>query len=150
MAIALNKNNRAGFTLIELMLTIMILGGLMALLLPAINGALKKAKKGTAKTTMMTIKNGIMQYQAELGKYPAKLKDLIQRPKSGDEKITKKWDGPYGFGEGTTEIPEDPWGENFVYKLAQPGSGSKHPYELYSYGPNGKGAPKEERIDVWD
>lgn len=150
MGIALNKNNRAGFTLMELMIVIMILGGLMTLLLPAINTALKKAKKGTAKTTMMTIKNGIMQYQAELGKYPAKLKDLLVRPKTGDERVTKKWDGPYGFGEGTEDAPEDPWGEKFVYKLAQPGSGSKHPYELYSHGPNGKGAPKDERIDVWD
>lgn len=148
MTIAFNKNNRAGFTMIELMLTIMILGGLMALLLPAINNALKKAKKGTAKTTMMTIKNGIMQYHTELGKYPTKLKDLVVRPKTGDEKVTKKWDGPYGFGEGTEEVTEDPWGEPFVYKVSQPGS--KYPYELYSHGPNGKGSPKEEQISVWD
>lgn len=147
MTTALNKNNRAGFTMIELMLTIMILGGLMALLLPAINSALKKAKKGTAKTTMMTIKNGIMQYQTELSKYPTKLKDLVVRPKTGDEKVTKKWDGSY-LGEGVEEVPEDPWGEAFVYKVGQPGS--KHPYELYSHGPNGKGSPKEEQISVWD
>lgn len=149
MAIAMKKNNRAGFTLMELMIVIMILGGLMAMLLPAVFGAMKKARKGTAKTTMMTIKSGIMQYQVDTSKYPAKLKDLVERPKSGDEKATKKWDGPY-LGEGVTEVPDDPWGERFVYKLAQPGAASKHPYELYSYGPNGKGSPKEEHIDVWD
>lgn len=148
MAIALSKNNRAGFTMMELMIVIVIIGLLGGVLAPAVNNALKKARKGTAKTAVMNIKNGITRFQAELGKYPTKLKDLVVRPKSGDEKVTKKWDGPYGFEEGTEDIPEDPWGEKFVYKLNQPGS--KHPYELYSHGPNGKGAPKDEQIGVWD
>lgn len=148
MAIALNKDNRAGFTMIELMIVIVIIGLLAGVLAPAVNNALKKARKGTAKTMIMTIKNGILSYQAELARYPSKLKDLVERPKSGDERVTKKWEGPYGYEEGTKDIPEDPWGNKFVYKVAQPGS--KRPYELYSYGPNGKGAPKEEWISVWD
>lgn len=147
MAIAL-KNNRSGFTMIELMIVIVIIGLLSGVLAPAINNALKKARKGTAKTTVMNIKNGITRYQAELAKYPQTLKDLIKRPKSGDERVTKKWDGPYYGEEGIEEMPEDPWGAKFQYKVAQPGS--KRPYELYSYGPNGKGAPKEEWISVWD
>ena len=148
MAIALNRNSRSGFTLMELLIVIMIIGILGGVLAPAVNNALKKAKKGTAKTAIMNIKSGISLYQGALGRYPAKLKDLVVRPKTGDEKVTKKWDGPYGFEEGTEDVPEDPWGEKFVYKINQPGS--KHPYELHSYGPNGKGSPKEEWISVWD
>ena len=147
MAISVNGNNRSGFTLMELMIVIMILGGLMAMLLPGINSALKKAKKGNAKTMITQLKSGIVRFQGELNKYPTKLSDLTKRPKSGDERVTKKWDGPYYGDEEGADIPEDPWGEKFVYKVNQPGA--KHPYELYSYGPDGKGSPKEQHIDVW-
>lgn len=146
MAISL-KNNRAGFTMVELMIVIVIIGLLAGVLAPAVNGALKKARKGTVKTTVMNIKSGILKYESELTKYPSSLKDLIKRPKSGDERVTKKWDGPY-FGDDLDEMPEDAWGNKFVYKLNAPGT--KPPYQLYSYGPNGKGAPKEEWISVWD
>ena len=147
MAVQL-KNSRSGFTLIELMIVIMIIGILGGILVPAVNNALKKAKAGTAKTLLMKFKSGIAEYRGDTNQYPTTLKDLLKRPKSGDEKVTKKWNGPYGFEEGTEDVPEDPWGERFVYKVTpQP---AKHPYELYSHGPNGKGSPKEERIDVWD
>ena len=135
MSIAL-KNNRAGFTMVELMIVIVIIGLLAGVLAPAVNNALKKARKGTVKTTIMNIKNGILKYESEISK----------RPKSGDERVMKKWDGPY-YGDDLDEMPEDAWGNKFVYKLNQPGT--KPPYELYSYGPNGKGAPKEEWINVW-
>jgi general secretion pathway protein G len=147
MAIAINKNNRAGFTLMELLIVIMILGALMAALAPAINTALKKAKKGTAKAVLSNLKQGVIRFQGDVGKYPQKLKDLVERPKSGDERVTKKWDGPY-YGEEGAELPEDPWGEEFHYKINQ--QGAKHPFELYSYGSEGKGSPKEQWIDVWD
>jgi hypothetical protein len=44
--------------------------------------------------------------------------------------------------------PEDAWGEKFYYKV-NPAGGTR-PYELYSYGPEGKGGPKDEQISVWD
>lgn len=147
MAIGL-KNNRAGFTMVELMIVIVIIGLLAGVLAPAVNNALKKARKGTTKTMLMNIKNGINTFQANLARYPSSLRDLVKKPKSGDERVTKKWDGPYGFEEGTEEVPEDPWGNKFVYKLNQPGT--KPPYQLYSYGPDGKGSPKEQWIDVWN
>jgi general secretion pathway protein G len=142
------KNNRAGFTMIELMIVIVIIGLLGGVLAPAVNNALKKARIGTAKTALMNIKKGVISFQAELARYPSTLKDLIKRPKSGDERVTKKWSGPYYGEEGIEEMPEDPWGGKFHYKLNP--QGSKRPYELLSYGPNGKGSPKEEWISVWD
>lgn len=139
------KNSRAGFSLMELMIVIAILGLLMGTLGPALNNAYKKAQKRTAKTTIKMIKDDISSFQKDTHQLPAKLKDLIARPRGGDERVTKRWDGPYLEKD---EVPEDPWDNPFVYKVAQ--QGSKHPYELYSYGPNGKGSPKEEWISVWD
>ena len=91
---------------------------------------------------MRAFKDAINMYQMNLGHLPPALKDLIKKPT--DERDKKKWDGPYIEKE---EIPEDPWGESFVYKLTP---GTKHPYELHSRGPNKTEAPKEEWISVWD
>lgn len=143
MAIAL-KNTRSGFTLMELMIVIMIIGLLGGVLAPAVNNALKKAKKGTCKTLLLNLKNGIARYQGEVGQLPLTLKDLIQKP-SGER--TKKWDGPYYGEEGIKKVPEDPWNNKFHYKVT---AGGQHPYELYSDGPNGKGSPKDEHIGVWE
>ena len=147
MAIAV-KNSRSGFSLMELMIVIVIIGILGGVLAPVLNNALKRARKGTAKATMSQIKVGITRFQSELGRYPTALKDLIKRPKTGEERVTKKWDGPYIGEEGIEEVPEDPWGNKFHYKVNP--QGTKRPYELLSYGPNGKGSPKEEWISVWD
>jgi general secretion pathway protein G len=149
MAITVCSYARKGFSLMEMMVVIAIIGIITALIGPGINKAYKSVQKSSAKTTLQTMfKNGIEKYHRDTLKYPATLKDLIKRPKSGDERVTKKWDGPYVGDEGITEVPEDPWGEKFVYKVI-PG-GTPHPYELKSWGPNGKGSPKEEWIDVWE
>ena len=54
----------------------------------------------------------------------------------------KKWSLPY-LEKG---LPEDPWGNEFQYKVTP---GGEHPYELYSFGANGPDAPSEEYIDAW-
>jgi len=142
------RNARSGFSLMELMIVIMIIGLLGGVLAPALNNALKKAKKNTTIATMSSLKKGINQYKNELGQYPQNLKELIKKPKSGDERISKKWDGPYVGDEGIENVPEDAWSNKFHYKVTP--APAKHPYELVSYGPNGKGSPKEEWISVWD
>lgn len=133
---------RAGFSLMEIMIAVTILGLVMAMVSPALQNTLKKGKIRTTKSTMRSFKDAISTYQMEVGKLPQTLKDLIKKPR--EEGAAKKWEGPYIEKE---DIPEDPWGENFVYKLTP---GAKHPYEMYSRGPNGADAPKEEWISVWD
>ena len=134
---------RAGFSLMEIMIAVTILGLVMAMVAPALQNTLKKGKIRTAKSSLKGFQHGIEEYQMEVGQLPQTLKDLIKMPR--DEKAKKKWEGPYL--KKTDEIQEDPWSENFVYKLTP---GSKHPYELYSRGPNRADAPKEEWISVWD
>jgi len=137
------KQARDGFTLIEIMIAIAILGILAAVIAPSFFGYLKTARISSAKSTLQTMKSGITFYNAHTGQWPARLKDLIEKPR--DEKLRKKWQGPYIEVE---EIPEDPWGNAYQYKINPPGSA--RPYELFSYGPEGKGAPKEDWVDVRD
>ena len=133
---------REGFSLMEILIAVMILGLVAALVGPAAFNAYKNAQKNTAKTTLRSFKDAINMYQTHVGQLPQTLKDLIKKPR--DERSAKRWEGPYINKE---EVPEDPWGNDFKYKIT---AGAKHPYDLYSRGPNGESAPKEEWISVWD
>jgi len=141
MTNAQSRYARAGFSLMEIMIAITILGLIMAMVGPALQNTLRKGKVRTAKSSLKGFQSAIEEYQMEVGQLPQTLKDLIKKPREG----AKKWDGPYL--KKTDEIPEDPFNNPYVYKLTP---GAKHPYELYSRGPNGADAPKEEWISVWD
>lgn len=138
---------RPGFTLMEILIAVMILGLLGALVGPALNNIYKNQQKRACEAMLRGLKKSIQIYKDRVLKYPESLKDLIKKPK--DEQAAKRWEGPYAGEEGATEedVFTDQWGERVKYKLT-PGTPNK-PYELYSYGPNGKGSPKEEWIDVW-
>jgi len=136
------NNVRAGFTLIELMIAITILAIISAIAVPAVMSRLAEAKIGSAKTNLNVLKGAIMQYQLSIGQLPSRLKDLIKAP--SDEKIKKKWNSPFIEKEKSLE---DPWENPYQYKVNP--AGAPHQFELYSYGPNGKGSPQEEQIDVW-
>lgn len=137
------RNTRAGFTLIELVIAIAILAILAAVVAPVLFGYLDRAKVTGTKSNLRTIKSSIDMFRIETGKYPVKLRDLVQKPK--EENIARKWQKG-GYIEGG-ELPKDGWSEDFQYKVTPEG---KNPYELYSYGPQGPGAPESERISVWN
>ena len=135
---------KPGFTLFEIIIVMVIIGAMMAFIIPQINNYLQQSKVRSAKMELRAIAQGITLYKADTGKYPTKLRDLIKRPQ--DPAIKGKWsEGGY---LGKAEEPEDPWGERYVYKALQPGA--KHAYELYSFGPNGRSASRDERIDAWE
>jgi general secretion pathway protein G len=148
MMVAEQNYARKGFSLVEIMVVMTIIGIIMGLVGPGIYSALKKAKLGGVKTTLKNIKTGITNYHDDLHQWPAKLMDLIKKPKNLDERLSKKWAGPYFGDEETKEMPYDAWDGKYEYKVAA--QGSKHPYELWSWGPNGKGSPKNEQISVWE
>ncbi len=133
---------RAGFTLIELMIAIAILGILMAIVVPNYLAYQERAKKRAAKSTLQVFKGAILMYQSDIGQFPTRLRDLLLRPR--EERLAKKWEGPYLERK---EVPSDPWGNKYQYKVTP---GGPNPYEFYSYGPKGKGAPKVEWLSVWD
>ena len=136
------KYNQRGFTLLELMIVMVVLGGLIAIIAPRLGERWKKAQIRSAKLHMKQISSDLDLYKIHVGKYPGKLRDLIKPP--ADERDKKRWEGPYLKEK---EIPEDPWGEKYRYELTP---GQAQPYKLYSYGPNRKGSPESEHISVWD
>lgn len=116
---------RRGFTFVELMIGIVVIGIVMGGAIYTGMTILTNIRRNSASTTLQTLNMAIMNYKAEKGEYPRSLQELL---KAG---FLKK------------SVPQDPWNHNFVYRVTPDG---KNPYELYSYGPNGKGGTKESRI----
>lgn len=136
------KHLRDGFTIMELMIAIAIFAIISVVVVPNFFGYLERARVSRVKADLLVLKGAITQYNLAVGKWPSRLKDLVQAP--ADEKDKAKWPG--NFLE-KKELPEDPWSNNYVYKVNP--VGTENPYELYSYGKNGKGAPQGEWISVW-
>lgn len=117
---------------------------LSIVILPNFLSYLNSAKQTKAKQTLKTVEQAVDQFYLDAGQYPTRLKDLVNPP--ADEKLKKKW--RQGGYFKTKELPQDPWDNNFQYKVNE--ANAEHPYELYSYGPKGKGSPKAEQISVWE
>ena len=124
------KIGRAGFTLIEVMIAIVIGGLIVGGGMWAMMGYLEKAKRDSTKTAMSSIKTFLMFYQQEHDTYPKTLKDLEKSGMLGKNKRSGQ----------SNALPKDGWGQQFQYRPTEDG------YELFSYGPDGKKGKKESRI----
>ena len=141
------NGNDMGFTLIELMVVIVILGILAGLIIPRIMGRPEEAKQLKAKMQIEALETALKLYKLDNGAYPDTeqgLQALIEKPETGN--IPKKWkDGGY-LDKG--KLPKDPWGNEFVY--LSPGINGE--YDLISYGADGvqDGDGKNLDINSWD
>lgn len=135
-----HSTNRSGFSLIEILIAVAIVGLMAVVVGPAMWNLLGFGRRGQTKASMQGIKTSILHYHLDTNAYPEKLDDLIQRPE--EERIANKWYGPYLEAE---EVPRDGWDNPFIYRRAP---GKRPPYELYSYGPEGPDAPEEQWIRV--
>jgi len=137
-------NTRSGFTLIELMIAMAILGLLMAVAGPYAYNMYQKAKKDRAVRDLKGIKQGIGLFEMDLGRLPNNLRELIKEPSDASERI--KWmDG--GYLGAKKKLPKDPWGSSYVYKKEPY---KDNPYTLFSKGSGGRRGKPKERIHVWD
>ncbi len=121
---------RRGFTFLEIMFVVVIIGILLAIVGPRLVGRSQKARIGAAHMQLKNIQTALQQYEMHIGSFPDTnqgLKALLEKPSDVDE---KEWDGPYLEG---TVLPRDPWGNEFQYK--EPGEHTKD-YDLWSYGPD--------------
>lgn len=131
--------SRSGFSIVELLIYIAIVGLLASVAIPGFIRIYERSKISATKTTLANLKQAITTYYLDTNKYPNMLEDLIERPQN-----IKSWSGPYLERE---ELPEDGWGNPFYYS---PTPGQKHPYELYSYGATGPEGGNEDQISVWE
>lgn len=140
MIYKLDKNARSGFTLIELIIAISILAILALVVGPYMFRYVQEARISRTEADLRTYKSAVDTYYAKIDKYPTKLEDLISKP--ADVPL-KKWVAKF---LDLDEIPKDAWGNEYVYKVNP--KGSAHPYDLYSYGPDGETG--ESVISVWE
>jgi general secretion pathway protein G len=132
------RRREAGFTLIELMIVLFILGLLAALVAPRLMGRVGKAKQKTAQAQMQMLATALDLFHLDVGRYPNDeegLKVLYQKPDN-----LPAWSGPYL----DKESPKDPWGRDYVYKFP----GEHGPYDLSSLGADGQPGGEGENADI--
>src|ERR1700676_5199192 len=129
-AIQRRRRGQAGFTLVEMLVVITIIGMIMALVGPRVLNYLSESKVKAAKIQIESFSAALDLYYLDNGAYPGTnegLTALVQHPPSA---LT--WNGPY---LKTGSVPVDPWGHPYVYKVP----GDHAPYEIDSYGAGGVG-----------
>lgn len=136
-----------GFTLIELMVVIVILGILAAIIAPRVIGRTDEAKVTEAKVQIKNFETAIKLYKIDNGHYPATeqgLSALIAKPTVGI--IPKNWRAG-GYLENR-KIPKDPWGNIYIY--ASPGLNGE--YDIISFGRDGVrgGEGYDGDVESWD
>jgi general secretion pathway protein G len=137
------KQDNRGFTLIELMVVVIILGILALYIGPKIMGEPEKAKRVKAKMDIATLETALKMYKLDNGVYPSTeqgLMALVEAPETGI--IPKKW-RKGGYLE-KNKVPNDPWGNEYVY--ISPGLNGD--FDLISYGPDGAPGGEEDNKDI--
>jgi len=136
-----------GFTLIEIMVGIIILGSLAMYVAPKLMGRPEEAKQVRAKMDIAALETALKLYKLDSGVYPGTeqgLLALVQKPEAGV--IPKKWRQGGYLEKG--KVPKDPWGNDYVYLSP----GLKGDFDIISYGADGVPGGENENKDInnWD
>jgi general secretion pathway protein G len=129
-----------GFTLLELLVVVAIIGLLAAYVGPKYFGQLGKSEQALAKAQIESFHRALASYRLDVGQFPTTeegLTALVAKPASA-----AKWSGPYL----SKAVPADPWGKPYVYRVP----GSKSEYDLLSYGKDGQPGGSGDAADVTD
>lgn len=134
------RRRQRGFTLLEILVVLAIIGLIAAIAAPQVFKSLGGAKSDSAKVQIESLSTSVDLYRLDVGKLPPDLEALISRP-SGED----RWNGPY---LRKSAIPKDPWGNDFHYRTP----GEHGDFDLYSLGAdNAEGGEGENRdVTSWD
>lgn len=137
-AIYYARKRQIGFTLLELLVVIVIIGLLAAYVGPRYFSQLNKSERSTAKAQIESFGKALDAYRLDTGRYPSTeqgLNALMVKP--NDE---PKWAGPYL----QKSVPPDPWGKTYIYR--SPGQGGE--FDLLSMGKDGQLGGEAENADI--
>ena len=122
-AVSAPRSNQGGFSLIEIILVVVLIGGIVAFAATRILGGGDRAKANLAKAQVQTLAEKVQQFEMDTGTLPNTLDDLVNSSADG-------WLGPYAKA---AEL-KDPWNHPFEYHVP----GDNQPFDLISYGKDGK------------
>ncbi|MCK5580305.1 MAG: type II secretion system major pseudopilin GspG [Candidatus Omnitrophica bacterium] len=126
--------SRNGFTLVEILLVVVIIGVLAAMVIPNIAGRGEDARRAAAQADIdANLSAALDMYEMDNGKYPTTeqgLQALVTEPASSP--VPRNWKGSYLKKK---KVPQDPWGNTYVYR--SPGMHNPDEYDLFSYGSDG-------------
>jgi general secretion pathway protein G len=138
-----NTQDRRGFTLIEILVVIIVLGLLAALVGPRILGRVSEAKTATARTQIELLGLALDNYRLDNGSYPTTEQGLnALQEKPTRDPVPPSWRGPYL----RKAIPLDPWGRPYLY--GSPGEHNPASYDLSTLGRDGQPGGEDEDADV--
>ncbi len=123
------QRRRAGFTLVEMLVVLAIIGSIVGLVGPRVLNYLSESKVKTAQIQMENLASALDLFYLDAGRYPTTeegLAALVQRPAG-----VSSWSGPYLKAAG---VPKDPWGHPYLYRSP----GQSGPYDVGSMGPEGR------------
>lgn len=134
------QRKRRGFTLVEIMVVVVILGILAATIIPMFRTTTHDAKVGTAKSNIAELENALERFYIHLDRYPSTeegLSMLVDPPNDGQE----NWRGPY-----IKVLRPDPWKNPYQYRIP----GTRHPtsFDLWSRGADGADGGEGEGADI--
>ncbi|MGH8075367.1 MAG: type II secretion system major pseudopilin GspG [Lysobacter sp.] len=134
--------NARGFTLLEMIVVLVIIGLIMGLVGPRLFSQADKAKVQSAETQVKMLKGALETMRLDIGRFPSEQEGLrLLTENSADERLASRWAGPY-LDEA---VPGDPWGNPYQYS---PAKSSSYAFTLYSLGADGQPGGTKYDADV--
>ena len=141
----LNRKRRRGFTLMEMLIVLAILGMLLALIGPRIFRGWKEGHISSTKAQIKMLQGCLDEYYYHMKEYPTTeqgLPALVESPSEQEETTASRWQGPY---TKTGELPMDPWGNEYQYRYPPENSKGDLP-DIWSYGPDGQDNTEDDIV----